>query len=195
MKVSSISAAALAVLVSATLGCSADRIASPSDGTLSPGAPAFGAVDQNESSNYTWHVNNTVTEASNGDRVRLVGTGPLGLHPKSASGGGTFQHTNAAGTVIGSGGWTVVELLSFQSYGSSPLFPATFNGVGGKAQLRVRLTPTGTTLVLEGIMDIECRLPGLDVPGGTVEGVRLVVPGVANFNTPVSGSTLFRKIS
>ena len=59
----------------------------------------------------------------------------------------------------------------------------------------MQLTPTGTTIVLEGIMDIECRLPGLDVPGGTVEGVNLVVPGVANFNMPISGSTLFRKIS
>ena len=195
MKVSSISAAALAVLVSATLGCSADRIASPSDRMLSPGVPAFGAVDENQSSTYTWHVNNTVTEASNGDRVRLTGTGPLGLHPKSASGGGTFTHTNAQGTVIGSGAWTVTELLSFQSYGPSPLFPTTFNGVGGKAELRVQLTPTGTTIVLEGIMDIECRLPGSAFPGGTVEGVNLVVPGVANFNEPVSGSTLFRRIS
>ena len=195
MKVSSISAAALAVLVSATLGCSADRIASPSDRTLSPGAPAFGAVDQNESSTYTWHVNNTVTEASNGDRVRLIGTGPLGIHPKSASGGGTFEHTNAQGTVIGSGTWTVTELLSFQSYGpTAPPVPPTFNG--GKAQFRVQLAPTGTTVVLEGIMDVECMLPGLDVPGGTVEGVRLVVPGVANFNEPVRGSrTLFIKTS
>ncbi|HEY3113223.1 MAG TPA: hypothetical protein VGJ62_06015 [Gemmatimonadaceae bacterium] len=195
MKVSSISAAALAVLLSATLGCSADRIASPSHPTLSPGAPAFGAVDENQPSSYTWHVNNTVTEASNGDRIRLAGTGPLGLHPKSASGGGTFTHTNAEGTVLGSGTWTVSELLSFQSYGASPILPPAFNGVGGKAQLRVQLTPTGTTIVLEGIMDIECRLPGLDVPGGIVEGVNLVVPGVANFNNPVSGSTLFRKIS
>ena len=195
MKVSSISAAALALLVSATLGCSADRISDPSARTLSPGTTAFGAVDQNESSTYTWHVNNTITEASNGDRVQLVGTGPLGTHPKSASGGGTFVHRNALGTVIGSGNWNVTELLSFQSYGASPLFPPTFNGVGGKGQLRVQLTPTGTTIVLDGIMDIECRLPGLDVPGGTVEGVNLVVPGVANFNKPISGTTLFRKIS
>ena len=195
MKVSSISTAALAVLVSTTVGCSADRIASPSDRTLSPGVPAFGAVDENEHSTYTWRVNNTVTEASNGDRIRLSGFGPLGLHPKSAGGGGTFTHTNAAGTVLGSGTWSVTELLAFQSYGPSPLFPTTFNGVSGKAQLRVQFTPTGTTIVLEGIMDVECALPGSAVPGGTVEGVNLVVPGVANFNEPVSGSTLFRKIS
>src|SRR5436309_2564948 len=71
MKVSSISAAALAVLVSATLGCSADRIASPSDRALSPGTPAFGAVDQNESSTYRWLIPTAVTEASNGDQVHL----------------------------------------------------------------------------------------------------------------------------
>lgn len=195
MKVSSISAAALAVLVSATLGCSADRITPPSDRTLSPGGAAFGAVDQNESSTYTWHINNTLTEASNGDRIRVTGTGPLGIHPKSASGGGAFEHTNAQGTVIGSGAWSVTELLSFQSYGASPLLPPAFNGVGGKAQFRVQFTPTGTTIVLEGTMDVECRLPGLEVPGGTVEGIRVVVPGVANFNKSVSGTTLFRKIS
>ncbi len=194
MKVSSISAAALAVLVSATLGC-ADRISSPSARTLSPGTPAFGAVDQNESSTYTWHINNTVTVAPNGDSLRLTGTGPLGIHPKSASGGGTFQHKNAAGTVIHAGAWSVTELLSFQSYGASPLFPPAFNGVGGKAQFRVQFTPTGTTIALEGTMDVECRLPGLDVPGGTVEGVRTVVPEWANFNKPAGGSTLFRKIT
>ncbi len=194
MKVSSISAAALAMLVSATVGCSADRIASPSDGTLSPGAPAFGAVDENEQANYTWHINNTVTQAQNGDRIRLSGTGPLGLHPKSASGGGQFTHTHADGTVVGSGTWSVTELLSFQSYGGGPLFP-TFNGVGGKAQFSVQLMPTGTTTVIEGIMDVECRLGGSAFPPSTNEGVNLVVPGVANFNQRVSGSTLFRRIS
>src|SRR5206468_13076575 len=103
--------------------------------------------------------------------------------------------SHARGTVMGCGNRNVSELLSFQSYGASPLFPPTFNGVGGMGQLRVRRTPTVTTIVLDGIMDVECRLPGLDVPGGTIEGVNLVVPGVANFNKPISGTTLFRKIS
>jgi hypothetical protein len=43
-------------------------------------------------------------------------------------------------------------------------------------------------------MDVECILPGLKAPGGTVEGVRLAVPSVANFNKPVSGTTLFIKV-
>jgi len=156
----------------------------------------MGAVDQGESATYTWHAFNDVTEASNGDRVRLQGTGPLSIHPKSASGGGTFTHTNAAGTVLGTGTYTVTELIAFQSYGMSPLVPPLPAGAtAGKAQFRVEIRPQGTTLVHEGLLDVECRLPGVDVPGGTVEGIRLVVPGVANFNKPVSGATIFIKTS
>jgi len=204
MQVSTISRATFAVLLSGALACSADRIQSPSATALSPGPASFGAVDQNEAASYNWHAGDAflialnpafgpdVAEASNGERVELRGTGTLGIHPQSATGGGTFVHRNAAGDVIGSGSWRVTELLSFQSYGTGTT-PPTFNA--GKAQFRVQITPTGAPFVLEGILDVECRLPGSKVPGGTEEGIRLVVPGVANFNKSVSGNTLFIKTS
>jgi hypothetical protein len=193
MKGSSIQCAALALVVSGALACSADRAVSPPRSALTPGTVSLGAVNQGESASYTWHVFDDVTEASNGDRVELRGSGPLTIHPKSASGGGTFVHTNSAGTVLATGTYTVTELLSFQSYGPSPFLPPTFSA--GKAQFRVELMPEGTTVVVEGLLDVECRLPGIDVPGGTVEGIRLVVPGVANFNKPVAGGTLFIRTS
>jgi hypothetical protein len=196
MKTSRIATAALAAFVSGILACSADRVSSPSAPALTPGTPVFGAVDQNESATYDWIINNTTTEASNGDRITIPFTrGPLSIHPKSASGGGMFAHTNAAGAVIGAGTWTVTTLLSFQSYGPpSPGFPVP-NASAGKAQFRVVFTPAGTTLTIPGIMDVECILPGSESPGGTVEGVRVAVPGVANFNKPVSGTTLFIRTS
>jgi len=204
MKVSSISRAALAVLVSGALACSADRIQSPSAAASSPGPASFGAVDQNEAATYNWHAGDAfliainpafgpaVAEASNGERVELKGTGTLGIQPKSATGGGTFVHRSATGAVIGSGSWSVTELLSFQSYGTGTT-PPTFNA--GKAQFRVLITPTGASFTLDGLLDVECHLPGSKTPGGTEEGVRLVVPGVANFNKSVGGNTLFIKTS
>ena len=192
MQVSSISRAALAVLFSGALACSADRIQSPS------GPASLGVVDQNAAATYTWHVFGDVTQASNGDQIELTGTGTLGIHPQSATGGGTF--VSAAG-VIGSGTWIVTELLSFQAYGPGTLPNLPPGSTSGKAQFRVQLTPTGASFVLEGILNVECNIPGSTVPGSsgrnlsTEEGFRLVVPGIANFNDPVSGFTLFIKTS
>ncbi|HKO15692.1 MAG TPA: hypothetical protein VJU87_05605 [Gemmatimonadaceae bacterium] len=195
MKSSRIFAAALVALVSGALACTSDVISSPAGSRLSPGPATFGAVDENESATYTWIIGHDFTQASNGDQIELRGRGPLGIHPKSASGGGTFTHRNASGMVLGSGAWTVTELLSFQSYGPpSPGFPVP-NASAGKAQFRVVFTPAGTTLELPGIMDVECILPGSAAPGGTIEGTRVVVPSVANFNKPVSGGTLFIRTS
>src|SRR5712692_196312 len=109
MQVSSISRAALAVLLSGALACSADRIQSPLGAALSPGPASLGAVDQSAAATYNWHAGDAflialnpafgpaVAEASNGERVELKGTGTLGIHPNSATGGGTFVHRNAAG--------------------------------------------------------------------------------------------------
>jgi hypothetical protein len=193
MQVSSVSRAVLAALLSGALACSADRIQSPPGSALSPGPASLSVVDQNSPTSDEWFVEGDVTQASNGDQITLDnGTGTLGIHPKTATGGGTFVSTAGA---IGSGNWIVTELLSFQSYG-----PGTFPGLpagsnSGRAQFRVQLTPTGAAFVLEGILTVECNIPGSTVPASTEEGFTLVVPGVANFNDPVIGNTLFIKTS
>src|SRR6266853_800797 len=121
MQVSSLSRAALAALLSGAFACSADRSQSHSGPALSPGAASFGAIDENSPATYRGNVGfavGDVAQASNGDRIRLRGTGTLGIHPESETGGGTF--TSAAG-VMGSGTWMVTELLSFQAYGPGTL--------------------------------------------------------------------------
>jgi hypothetical protein len=191
MQVSSISRAVLAALLSGALACSADRIQSPPGPALSPGPTSLSVVDQNSPATYRWIVGGDVAEASDGDQIKLTGRGTLGIHPESETGGGTF--TSAAG-VLGSGSWIVTELLSFQAYGPGTLPNLPPGSTSGRALLRVQLTPTGMPFV-EGILDVECDIPGSTVPGGIQEGINLVVPGVANFNHSVSGPTLFIKTS
>jgi len=194
MQVSSISRAALAALLSSALACSADRIQSPSGPALSPGPASFGAIDENSPATYRWiagFVVGDVAQASNGDQIRIHGRGTLGIHPESASGGGTFTSTASE---LGSGTWIVTELLSFQAYGPGTLPNLPPGSSSGRALFRVQLTPAGMPSV-EGILDVECDIPGSTVPGGIHEGIHLVVPGVDNFNQSVSGPTLFIKTS
>jgi hypothetical protein len=178
------------------VACRADTIAAPSDSPI-----AAKVVDQNLSASYGWHAGDAflpplvppdVAEAANGDRIILTGTGTLTLHPKSATGGGTFTHTTAEGTVLATGTFTATELLSFESYGPSPLLPPFLNS--GQALIRVALVPDGSTTSIDGILRVECVLPGSTFPGGKEEGINLLLPGLANFNHQVSGATVFVRI-
>jgi hypothetical protein len=178
------------------IACRADTIAAPSDSPI-----AAKVVDQNLSASYGWHAGDAFTpplvppdvaEAANGDRIILTGTGTLTLHPKSATGGGTFTHTAAEGTVLATGTFTATELLSFESYGPSPLLPPFLNS--GQALIRVALVPDGSTTSIDGILRVECVLPGGTFPGGKEEGINLLLPGLANFNHQISGATVFVRI-
>src|SRR2546421_4625306 len=85
----------------------------------------------------------TLAMAANGDVIEFTGTGTFSIHPKSVSGAGNFTHRNAAGAVLASGTWTAVDLLSFHSFGSGAVQGLPANFEGGKALLRVRLSPAG----------------------------------------------------
>jgi hypothetical protein len=127
--------------------------------------------------------------ADNGDTVAISGHGTLSVHAKAASGGGTFTHRNAAGKVLVSGTWTARDLLSFNSYGTSPGLPAIFEG--GAALIRVHLTPAAGGPGFDAILTVACLVG--KPPAGAAEGVRLNVQDVLNFNKTVaeSGQTLF----
>jgi len=129
--------------------------------------------------------------AENGDTVNVRGTGTFDVVSKMATGGGKFTHKRADGTTFAAGTWTATGLLAFQSYGpGTPQgTPPTF--FGGRAALAIVGTPTGTTMMLPGILEIECALG--TPPGGAEEGVRLLVKGIINFNKSVheSGENVF----
>jgi hypothetical protein len=188
--------ALLAVAAGTLVACRTDTITAPSDSPI-----AARVVGQSASATYGWHAGDAfspplippdVAEAANGDRIILTGTGTLGLHPKFATGGGSFTHTTASGSVLATGTFTATELLSFVSYGPSPLLPPALSS--GQALIRVHLVPDGSSTTLDAILRIECVLPGGTFPAGKHEGINLLVPGIANFTHQVSGATVFVRL-
>ena len=102
------------------------------------------ADPNNESGTWELHIEvPNVSQASNGDRVSVTGEGEFSVHPKSVTASGTFTHTRANGTVVGSGTWTADKLLSFEFYGCGVIeslgatLPPDFCG-GGRPEQRVR---------------------------------------------------------
>ena len=179
-------------------GCGSDRVASPTVASISSRV-----VNEGSPASYDRHVGDAFlialnpafgpdqAIAPNGDKVIMTGTGTLGIHPKSATGGGDFTHLSSTGAVLATGTWQVAKLLSFVSYGPSltGAAPPSFNA--GKAQLGILLSPAGSGREISAILDIECHVPGSVVPGGIEEGINLRVPGIANFNEQAGGNTLF----
>jgi hypothetical protein len=167
-------------------------------------APGGAVADPNNAPG-TWELDlevPNVSEAPNGDRISVTGTGVFSVHPKSVTASGSFTHTDAGGTVVGSGTWTADKLLSFEFYGCGVVesvgvtLPPNF--CGGALKLDVTLTPTGTSLALDRKLTIFCII-GPQAPSShddpSEEGITLVVPGVANFNKIVSGMNLYIKTS
>jgi len=129
-----------------------------------------------------------VSSAPNGDTISISGQGTLSINPNSVTGGGTFIHKDASGIVLAMGTWTAQQLLSFVSYGTMPGVPPNFEG--GKALLRIHLSPNTGGAGFDGVLRITCLI-GSPPPAGGNEGIRLNVQDVINFNTEVSGETLF----
>jgi len=125
--------------------------------------------------------------AVNGDTVEIKAGGTLSVFPKMATGGGTFVHKAADGTVRAAGDITVLGLIMFHSYGNQPDLPPTFEG--GQALIRVHLQPAAGGPGFTGILWVDCAIGKF--PPGHPEGVRLLVQDVINFNKKVSGNTLF----
>jgi hypothetical protein len=128
-----------------------------------------------------------VAAAANGETIEVTGSGTLSIHPKSVSGGGSFTHKDANDNVIGSGAWQAVELLSFDGYGCG--FQGDPSICGGRAIIRVHLVVNSSGPEFDGILQVNCLVGS--PPAGVNEGVRLAIPGVANFYREVSGETVF----
>jgi hypothetical protein len=165
--------------------------------------PATAAIASSDTQSYQLHMERpNVSQAPNGDRVAMTGTGTFAVHPQSVQASGTFRHTNAAGGLVASGTWAATELLEFQSYGCGVVLgnPLPPNFCGGALKLRVLNTATAPAAIagfqVEGILTIFC-IVGPNPPNShddpTGEGIHLVVPGIVNFNKIVSGMNIFIK--
>ena len=166
---------------------------------LTLGATPALADANNESATFQLHIEvPNVSEAPNGDRVAITGGGAFSVHPKSVTARGTFTHRDSSGRVVAAGTWSATQLLSFEFYGCGviPALGVTLppNACGGALKVAVDLTPSGTTLTLQGILTIFC-IVGPQAPpphqDPTGEGITLVVPGHANFNQIVSGMNIY----
>ena len=127
----------------------------------------------------------------NDDTIAMRGAGPFTLDPKSVTGGGTFTHKNAFGTVLTTGTWTATELLSFVSYGTSPGLPPTVEG--GQALMHVHLTPSGGGAGVDAVLQVHCSV-GSPPPSQAEDNIKLAVQGDLNFNKGVSGFTIFIRV-
>jgi hypothetical protein len=135
-----------------------------------------------------------VASADNGDTVTVSAQGVMDAATGSASGSGTFQHRNSAGTLIGFGAITANRLIDFSFYGCGT--GAFSNFCGGRAALAVHLVGhpaanPSATIEANGILQVECLFG--TPPPGAMEGIRLNVQDLINFNKSVSGVTLYIK--
>ena len=175
--------------------CQKEQTAQPgqTDQALQRASAASGVAE----TNYVYLVGEEPIEgpdktvASNGDTITIAGEGTLSIHSRSVTGGGSFKHTNAAGTVIASGTWSALRLNSFKSFGNSTLPTLPPNFEAGLAVIGIHLSPNGGGAGFDAILQITCVLPGTASPPGFEEGVRVVVQDVINFNKQVFGQTLF----
>lgn len=154
--------------------------------------PAAANAPNNESATYrlVTPIPN-IGEAPNGDHAEILVNQPFffGVHPKSVSGSGTFTHGSFSTT------WTATELLSFQPYGcglapTGATLPANF--CGGRVEMRISIaTPSGP---VDGILTVICLISDDgQLPAQAEEGIRLVIPGVINFNKSEGGLNRYEK--
>jgi len=130
-----------------------------------------------------------IASAPNSDTVSVTGMGTFDIRSMTASGGGTFVHKMADGTIRASGTWQATQLLAFHSFGSGSVQGLPSNFQGGLALIQVTLKVHDTP-VFSAVLKVGCELG--NPPGGWHEGIELTVGGAGiNFNEKVSGFTLF----
>ena len=134
-----------------------------------------------------------VAVAANGDKVRVSGSGTLNTASEKATGFGTFVHTSSTGAVLGFGSWEATGVKSATIYpcGGAGL---PDNACGGIVVLKVHVSGTSTSagaIEVDALLTIDCEI---NPPTPGVEGIKLEIPGVINFNTTefsVGGLTVF----
>jgi len=135
-----------------------------------------------------------VTQASNGgDTIKVIFTGQINVEDGEAEGKGTFEHFDSSGTLLEFGTFQAMHLInSFTDFGTSSGLPPTFHG--GSALILVRglrySNSDLSTKKFKATLRVDCGAgsPPADFSG---EGITFAVSGGPNFDTKVSGVTLF----
>jgi hypothetical protein len=155
-------------------------------------APATALADSGSNTYMVEMEAPNFAQAPNGDEVAVTGEGEFGIRPNFVEAEGEFTHSFAGGGSI-SGTWRATQLLAFHSYGCGVIFgdpTLPDNLCGGILKLGVTLTAGSTSL--NGILTIYCLI-GDHVPASAEEGIKLVVPGVINFNDTTGGENVYIK--
>jgi hypothetical protein len=134
---------------------------------------------------------NTGLDATTGDTVQLTGSGIVKPFDGDVTGGGTFVHKHADGSVFAQGFYVLTGLVSWERRLGT--FPLPNDGVGhladasaGVLVVNVRAFPDGGS-PLDGVLTIFCHFP--DTPGPNDEGFNL---NIASFHfVQAGGFTLF----
>jgi hypothetical protein len=123
--------------------------------------------------------------AADGSTIFVNGDGTFQAPNGSAAGGGPYTLENSAGTIVGSGTWTVDSAQNFVFYGVTP------SGiVAGEAKFNVHLTG-GPLAGEDGTLTIWCIAGGL-APAGKSEGIALVLGQGGEFTHSGFGPNFFR---
>jgi hypothetical protein len=184
VRIALVSAAALAASLWAVSAGASDNISSKLDYRVAnAGIQAATGIPQT----------GAVAAAANGDRVRVTGSGTLNTASEKATGFGTFVHTSSTGAVLGFGSWEATGVKSATIYPcGGPGLPD--NACGGIVVLTVHLSGTSTSagaVEFDALLTIDCEI---NPPSPGIEGIKLQIPGVINFNATefsVGGLTVF----
>jgi hypothetical protein len=154
------------------------------------------------------------TDAGTKDTIALTGSGQAEPREDEASGGGTFVHKHADGSVVAKGAYIVTGFVSWErlrggNFAKTGLIDGIGNGAGssededepssGILTVSVRFIPDGMppSAGLDGVLSVHCNLP--DTVGGDFEGVTVDVAGLsftpaANADPNAHGVTLFHRL-
>jgi hypothetical protein len=166
----------------------------PRDARHGPGARQPVKVRLHAGDGFAGIESPDVASASDGATITISATGNFHAASNEASGSGTFVHRAANGTQLASGTFTVTRLTSFDPFGCSVAGgqPIPANVCGGVAVLQVHVIghpASGGTEEFNAVLTIDCLVGS--PPPGAAEGITFDAPGVIDFNSPVSGQTVF----
>jgi hypothetical protein len=122
------------------------------------------------------------TDAASKDVLTLTGSGEAAPKRRMATGGGTYVHTHADGTVFSRGVYRVTGFKSWKAAGGSLVGSGLADGIGTLAQtagglLVMNIVATAAPLFgggsLPAVLGVDCAAPGVRFP--ITEGVHVDV--------------------